>query len=52
MQALGVLNSVESEQKVALGGPAYTWSGAPVTQSVDWSLILEDSSGIVKSGHR
>ena len=48
IQALSVLNSVESEQEVALDSLAYTWSGAPITQLVDWSLILEDSNNIAK----
>ena len=35
MQALGVLNSVDSEQEVALAKPNFAWSNAPMSESVD-----------------
>ena len=50
MQALGVLNSVDSEQEVALAEPNFAWSNASVTESVDWEDLLREPGDILKQG--
>ena len=43
MLALGVMNSLGSEQEVALAEPEFVWAEVPVTDSVDWAVVLGDS---------
>ena len=45
MQALGVMNSVGSEQEVALADPDFVWEGVPVVESVDWERLMGEDSG-------
>jgi hypothetical protein len=45
MQALGVMEPLDTEQEVALGDPNFAWSELPVTDSVDWSAILGEPGG-------
>ena len=52
MQALGVFNSVDNEQEVALAEPDFAWSSVPVTELVDWEDLLRESGDIPKPGHR
>jgi hypothetical protein len=40
MQALGVFNSVGSEQEVALSEPDFIWTDIPHAETVDWDEIL------------
>ena len=40
MLALGVLSDLDVEQEVAPADPSFVWEGMPVTEQVDWSLIL------------
>ena len=35
MQALGVLNSVDTKQEVVLAKPNFAWSNAPMTKLVN-----------------
>ena len=48
MQALGVLNSVDSEQEIALAEPNFAWSNASMFESVDWEDLLREPSDILK----
>jgi hypothetical protein len=43
MLALGVMEPLDNEQEVALAEPDFVWAGAPVTDSIDWSVVLGDS---------
>jgi hypothetical protein len=40
MQALGVMDSLGTEQEVVLGDSAFAWAGLPVTESIDWDAVL------------
>jgi hypothetical protein len=42
MLALGVMDSLDSEQAVALAEPEFVWAGVPVTDSIDWEAVLGD----------
>jgi len=39
MQVLGVMESLDSGQEVALAEPEFVWEGAPKTDSVDWDVV-------------
>ena len=43
MLALGVMEPLDNEQEVALAEPDFVWAGAPVTDSIDWAVVLGDS---------
>jgi len=45
MLALGALNSLDTEQEVALSEPGHVWEGVPVTDSIDWAAVFESSGG-------
>jgi hypothetical protein len=41
MQALGVVNSLDTEQGIVLGDPDFVWSEIPVTETTDWSEVFQ-----------
>lgn len=45
MQALGVFNSLENEQEVALADPGFVCEGAPQIESIDWDSLLQEVPG-------
>jgi hypothetical protein len=42
MLALGVINSLNSEQAVTLAKPGFVWAGMPVTDLIDWEAVLSN----------
>ncbi len=45
MQALGVMDPLDSEREVALAEPEFTWAGLPVIESIDWDAVLGSGDG-------
>jgi hypothetical protein len=43
MLALGVMEPLDTEQEVILAEPEFVWAGMPVTDSIDWAVVLGDS---------
>jgi len=51
MQALGVFNSVDTGQDVALADPGFVFDGVPVTESIDWSGVWGSGDDTGQQAH-
>jgi hypothetical protein len=40
MLALGVMDSLDGDQEIALADPDAVWAGMPATDSIDWSVVF------------